>query len=296
MSAPSGSGGEVQGECNKKVPESNIKVDAAVIVEFYICLSTYLITMENLDIDSLKKTYHRDGFVVLRGFLNGTEIAKVNEALDRVMQDKIQVMPGNHVVYEDKTDKSTLKLLQDLHQYDTFFSDLLFKSKFEKIAEELLGDAALGKTVEYFNKPPRIGAPTPVHQDGYYFMLQPPEAVTMWLALEDVDEDNGCVRYVKGSHLKPMRPHGRTQTAGFSQGITDYGTADDVANEVAVPAKPGDLLIHHAMTIHRADRNASVTRTRRALGFIYFSASAKEDTAAKEAYLKVLAAEKLKQA
>lgn len=252
--------------------------------------------MENMDIDSLRKTYRRDGFVVLRGFLDGSEIGKVNEALGRVIRDKIHAMPDKHVVYEDKNDKSTLKLLQDLHEYDPFFSGLLFKSRFEKIAEALLGDAAVGKTVEYFNKPARVGAPTPVHQDNYYFMLQPPEAVTMWLALENVDEENGCVRYVKGSHLKPMRAHGRTTTAGFSQGITDYGEADDLANEVAVPAKPGDLLIHHAMTIHRADRNASLTRSRRALGFIYFSASAKEDVAAKEAYLKVLAAEKVKEA
>lgn len=49
-------------------------------------------------------------------------------------------------------------------------------------------------------KPPRIGKGTPPHQDGYYFMLEPNEAVTMWMALEDVNEENGCVRYVKESH------------------------------------------------------------------------------------------------
>lgn len=113
----------------------------------------------------------------------------------------------------------------------------------------------------------------------------------MWLALEDADEENGCVRYVKGSHLKPMRPHARTQTAGFSQGIIDYGIADDLINEVAVPAGPGDLLIHHAMTIHRADGNSSLSRSRRALGLIYFSESAKEDSEAKAAYQKILAQE-----
>ena len=252
--------------------------------------------MEKRDIDAVKKIYERDGFVVLRGFLDKNEIARINDSLQFVVREKVQTMPDNHVVYEDKNDRHSLKLLQDLHRYDPFFSDLLFKSKFEEIAEALLGDKAIGKTVEYFNKPPRIGKPTPVHQDGYYFMLQPPEAITMWLALEDVDEENGCVRYVKGSHLKPMRPHGRTKTAGFSQGIVDYGNAEDVANEIPVPAKSGDLLIHHAMTIHRADGNRSTTRTRRALGFIYFSASAKEDKAAKEAYLKVLAEEKLKDA
>jgi phytanoyl-CoA hydroxylase len=248
--------------------------------------------MENIDINHLKESYRRDGYVAVRGFLNSTEIAALNRALERVIREKMPSMPAKHVVYEDPSNHDTLKLMQDLHLYDPYFSDVLLKSKFIEIAEVLMGDSAIGKTVEYFNKPAKIGKPTPVHQDGYYFMLQPPEATTMWLALENVDEENGCVRYVKGSHLKPMRPHGRTNTAGFSQAIVDYGNEHDLANEVAVPANPGDLLIHHAMTIHRANGNLSATRSRRALGLIYFSASAKEDKTAKEAYLKMLAEEK----
>lgn len=140
-----------------------------------------------------------------------------------------------------------------------------------------------------------IGKPTPPHQDGYYFMLNPSVAVTMWMALEPADEENGCVKYVKGSHQKSMRPHGRTKTLGFSQGIVDFGTDDDMANEVAFPAKPGDLLVHHSLTIHRAGGNTSKTRSRKALGLIYFGESAKEDVEAKKAYQQKLQEERLSQ-
>ena len=81
-----------------------------------------------------------------------------------------------------------------------------------------------------------------------------------------------------------MRTHGRTQTLGFSQGIVDYGLREDMENEIAFPAKPGDLLIHDSLTIHRADGNETADRTRKALGFIYFGESAKEDVEAKAAY------------
>lgn len=54
---------------------------------------------------------------------------------------------------------------------------------------------------------------------------------------------------------------------------------------------PGDLLVHHALTIHRADRNRSQTRTRQALGFIYDSERAQVDEKAHAAYQKQLAAE-----
>ena len=93
--------------------------------------------------------------------------------------------------------------------------------------------------------------------------------------------------YVRRSHLKCLRPHGRTQTLGFSQGITDFGEMD-VANEIAFPARPGDLLIHHSLTIHRADGNNSALRSRRAMGFIYFAESAKVDEKSRKSYEKEL--------
>jgi phytanoyl-CoA hydroxylase len=112
----------------------------------------------------------------------------------------------------------------------------------------------------------------------------------MWMALDHVDEENGCVRYLRGSHLDGMRPHERTQTLGFSQGIVDFGK-NETREEVPCPAKPGDLLAHHALTVHWADANASLTRTRRALGFIFYGESAREDKLAHEAYRKNLADE-----
>ena len=87
-----------------------------------------------------------------------------------------------------------------------------------------------------------------------------------------------------------MRPHERTQTLGFSQGIVNFGD-NETREEVTSPAKPGDLLAHHALTVHRADANASPTRTRRALGFIFYGESACEDKVAHEAYQKNLADE-----
>ena len=111
----------------------------------------------------------------------------------------------------------------------------------------------------------------------------------MWFALDDVDEENGCVRYVPGSHRKGMREHARTNTLGFSQGIVDYPTDSDREAETAFPAKAGDLLVHDALTIHRADANHSETRSRRALGFIYYSERAREDAAAHAAYQRQLA-------
>lgn len=244
-----------------------------------------------IDPVSLKKSFDQDGYVFIPGFLEKQQVDEINAKLVDFIENGLPGMSENHIFYEDKNDPGTLKQLQDLHVYSPFFADILKGSGFEALAAALLNDRVIGKNLEYFNKPPKIGKPTPPHQDNYYFMLNPPKAVTMWMALEAVDAGNGCVRYIKGSHLKGMRPHGRTKTLGFSQGIVDYGERETPDEEVAFPAKPGDLLIHHSMTIHRADGNRSDHRTRKALGFIYFGESAREDLIAKKAYQETLQAE-----
>lgn len=224
----------------------------------------------------LRQRFRADGYVVLQGFLNEREVGEVRENVARFIKNVAPTMRREEVFYEDKNDPTSLKQLQQIFKHDDFFHNLMFGSRFEQLAATLLEHEVRAVNMQYFNKPPRVGKPTPAHQDGYYFMLEPNEAVTMWLALDDVDGENGCVRYIRGSHLRGLRPHGRTQTLGFSQGLIDFDS-EDKRDEVALRARPGDLLVHHALTIHRADGNCSRTRPRRALGLIYYSTAAKEN-------------------
>ena len=59
------------------------------------------------------------------------------------------------------------------------------------------------------------------------------------------------------------------------------------ADEVAVTVGPGDLTVHHCLTIHRAGANRSA-RPRRAMGGIYYSTRAKLDQRAQDEYLRNL--------
>ena len=230
------------------------------------------------------RRYNELGFVVYKSFFNLSQIQTLQRELNRVLLDVVPHMPSEHAFYEHKTDRTTLKQLQRLHQYDPFFEELISKGPVRDLAAQLLNQSAIPQNLQYFNKPPSQGLPTPPHQDGFYFKLNPCQAITLWLALDPVDEETGCLRYVRGSHRRGMRPHGRTGTLGFSQGITDFPSPEDSVSEIACPVKPGDLIAHDALTIHRADRNSSQSRSRRALGFIYYGVNAKEDTVAWNQY------------
>ena len=233
-----------------------------------------------------KEASDQDGYRVVRGLLSPEEVEALNDYLDRYIAEDLPRLPSDAAFYEVKGQPETLMRLQKLHEYDGPCKELLVSERFVRLAEELLGDGAVPVDALLFNKPARVGKLTPPHQDGFYFMLEPNEALTLWLALDPVDEVNGCLRYVRGSHRRGMRPHQRSNVLGFSQGITDFGGADHGA-EVAICAEPGDAVVHHSMTIHRADPNPS-ERTRRALGFVYYARRARQDVERLKAYQKNL--------
>lgn len=239
--------------------------------------------------DEVKTTFDEHGYVVLRGFLSADEVAEARRELDRYIADVIPTIPVDCVFYEDKDDPATLKQLPNMQDHDAYFENMLRgDTRFYRLAELLVG-GVVGRNLQLLRKPPAVGLPTPPHQDGYYYMVQPVEGLTMWLGLDVADEENGGLRYVNGSHKLGLRPHSRTQTLGFSQGITDYGNAYDLEHEQMYTAEPGDLLVHHALTVHRADGNKSADRPRAALGFVYLWDQVEENAEGLAAYRKQLA-------
>ena len=230
-----------------------------------------------------RQIYLDKGFVRLPGFLEEHEVSTCKDKIREFIEDLVPDLPRDHVFYEDKAKHSSLKQIQQMQMHCSWCNHFM-NDKPRTLAEELMGKGVVARNMQYFNKPPLMGRPTPPHQDGYYFKLQPPEALTMWLALDEVNEQNGCIRYVAGSHRDELRSHGPTGTLGFSQGITDFGRPGDLSREEVMQASPGDLLVHDSMTIHRAEGNTSGTLNGRALGFIFYSEDALEDKRAKEEY------------
>jgi phytanoyl-CoA hydroxylase len=234
--------------------------------------------MENYHSD-----FERDGFVVVRQLLPPDELAELRQNLDRYIRDVVPGLPDADAFYHERARPETLKQLQRMGQ-DAFFESYGRRPRWVNVAQTLLGEPAVAEQPEWFNKPPGTNHVTPPHQDNYYFCLAPPSVLTIWLALDDVDAENGCLRYVAGSHLGGFRTHGRSTILGFSQGISDY-TADDFTREVAVTLRAGDAVAHHGMTIHRADASMSTTRHRRSFALVFKGVSCQRDEAAFARYL-----------
>ena len=236
-----------------------------------------------MQVNSEQALFQRDGFVVIRGLLPPGEMSQLQENLDRYVRDVVPTLPDADAFYDDRARPETLKQLQRMGQ-DSFFESYGRHARWVEAAESLLGEPAVAEQPEWFNKPPGTNHVTPPHQDNYYFCLTPPSVLTIWLALDDVDAENGCLRYVAGSHKCGFRTHAKSKILGFSQGITDY-TADDFVREVAVTLRAGDAVAHHGMAIHRADANLSATRNRRSFAMVFKGVSCRRDATAYERYM-----------
>jgi len=236
-----------------------------------------------MSFEAEKQSYDQNGFAIVRQFLGKEELAELSNNLDRYIQDVVPQLPDADAFYHDRDRPETLKQMQHMGG-DAFFHQYTQHPKWCELAEALVGEPANCEQPEWFNKPPNTNHVTPPHQDNYYFCLVPSNVVTIWLALDKVDAENGCLRYLKGSHKQGFRTHAKSNVLGFSQGIVDY-SADDFTNELAIPLEPGDAVAHHGMTIHRADANMSSTRHRRSFAMVYKGISCERDEAAYERYL-----------
>jgi len=225
-----------------------------------------------------KQAFDQHGFVIVRQLLAGNELAHLQEHLERYIQQVVPGLPDRDAFYQDRRRPETLKQLQRMDG-DTFFRAYKQHPRWTELATALVGEAVTAEPPEWFNKPPTAQHVTPPHQDNAYFCLVPANVVTIWLALDHVDAENGCLRYVDGSHRHGYRAHSKSRILGFSQGISDY-SHEDFSREVAVCLRPGDAVAHHGMTIHRADANLSATRHRRSFAMVFKGASCRRDEAA----------------
>jgi len=225
----------------------------------------------------MKLDFDRVGFAVVSRFFWADKIREIASEVDGYIDRVLPNVSPVEAFYEDKNDPATLKYIHALDRHDDYFRDLLNDSPFIGVAEALLGARAVGQHLSLVRKPPRVGKETPPHQDAYYARIRPLEAVTLWLPLDAATEYNGCLRYQPGSQRGPLRSHGPSGVFGFVFAISDYSEADR-AREVPVPVRPGDLLVHHCMTIHRADANDG-SHDRRALSLLYYSERAREEIA-----------------
>mmetsp|Transcript_2193 Transcript_2193/g.2720 ORF Transcript_2193/g.2720 Transcript_2193/m.2720 type:complete len:372 (-) Transcript_2193:313-1428(-) len=98
------------------------------------------------------------------------------------------------------------KVGHGLHLQDSVFKEYSHSNKMKSLVRSLGLTSAVVPQSMYIFKQPFHGGEITSHQDSTFLWTEPKQTcVGLWLALEDADEENGCLWARPGSHLEPVR-------------------------------------------------------------------------------------------
>jgi ectoine hydroxylase-related dioxygenase (phytanoyl-CoA dioxygenase family) len=238
--------------------------------------------------DKLAKEFHQRGYLIIDELFPQEKIAEIERELGRYINQLDPAQSAGIVVYEPNTD-GKIRNLFAMEKHDDYFAELTESPELLELTATIFDDCPVSMAVELFGKPALVGTEVPYHQDNAYFNLIPDQALTIWIALADATLENGCVRYIEGSHKFGNLPHRASGVKGNSMRLTEV--PPDAGPEVCGIVRRGGALIHHCNTIHRSEPNRS-NHDRPGLLFVFKAARCKIDAVRTARYNSVVEATK----
>lgn len=211
-------------------------------------------------------SFRRDGHAVVRGLASPDEVAAYRPALlDAGEKGRYDHRP---LEARDTYGRAFVQMF-NLWRHRDDARAFVFAQRFARVAAELMGvdrvrlyhDQALFKEAG--------GGFTPWHQDQFYWPLDTPNTITMWMPLVDCSEEMGPMRFASGSHRLGSLgdfPIGDESQREFDRRIAEHGLAVTSHG----PFVAGDATFHAGWTLHSAPPNTTAV-TREVMTVIYFA-------------------------
>jgi phytanoyl-CoA hydroxylase len=216
--------------------------------------------------------YWNKGWLVVEGVFSVEAAERVGSLALAIAEREYVNAEAGYLVDRSAEGELAPRKLDDAFLRDGQFREFALDPKLRAVASDLLGEEALPVSDQVFFKPPRHGSAKPYHQDNFYFRCRPADGVlTSWVALDDVDELNGCLRYIDGSHHGPTLPHEPIPGEESYNSAPPAGLIDLSRESLALVAK-GGVVFHHSNVLHTSHRNES-SRWRRAYAINWATAA-----------------------
>tara|TARA_B100001175_G_scaffold40679_1_gene30024 strand:- start:213 stop:1040 length:828 start_codon:yes stop_codon:yes gene_type:complete len=190
--------------------------------------------------------YNEDGFIAPINVLSVEEACEIREEIERIEKDWPNELEGLGRNY--------------VHLISTVFDKIPHNPKILDAVESIIGENILICGTTLFIKDPDQKGFVSFHQDAKYIGLEPHNWVTGWLAVTDTNEENGCMRMLKGSHKEDLKFH--NQKFDENNLLTRGQTIENVHIKETTPVrlKAGQLSLHHPKIIHGSGLNKTKDR------------------------------------
>ena len=218
-------------------------------------------------------TFLKKGFLLGSRVLSDEQVEELREELARVIDDyeRDDIAQPVHIANLGRREASPVWQVVNIWEASPAYHRLVHNPVIVAEIGQLTAATELRvwhDQIQY--KPPQVGGVNMWHQDSPYWPILMPKTsqVTAWVALDDVDESNGCMRMVPGSY------HWGNQIS-FLHSVKDIDSMPDrfEAHELEVelcPVPKGHVHYHHSLTWHGSHDNASDS-PRRAIAVHYMT-------------------------
>lgn len=204
------------------------------------------------------RRFHNAGFLAVNEpVLDESEIERLVALYDRMFAERAGRVDGNQFdLAGPDSDHEPARLSQILHPHH-YYPELqgAYVQRLHGIAQQLLGPDARTEIFHAILKPAGIGVATPWHQDEAYWKPDRQyRSISIWIPLQDVTEENGCLWFNDGSHEWEVLEH---RSIGGDTRVHGLELVDDsvIRDAVACPLPAGGFTIHRNRTAHYAGPN-----------------------------------------
>jgi ectoine hydroxylase-related dioxygenase (phytanoyl-CoA dioxygenase family) len=222
------------------------------------------------------------GFFAEHGYYVAREVFTANEVA-ALRAHYMELWAGNSpsqdptVLASLQSDRSDPLLdyprLLQMHRWDEASRRFLLDARLRDQLTEILGTEPFAVQTMMYYKPAGARGQA-IHQDQFYLKVQPGTCCAAWLALDDSDEENGCMQVVDGSHTWDLLC---TIPADTTQSFTDVTVPlPEGVHPQPVVMQAGDVLFFNGSTVHGSYPNHSKDRFRRSVVGHYITGGAEK--------------------
>lgn len=221
-------------------------------------------------LDSYAADYARDGFLSVPALTTEADTRKIQSLLDPLFE-RFDSLGERAVELAGSRQPGQPLRSPEINEaliLEPRLRDTLAYTRCQELARAILGVPVGYQFDHAIFKAPRNHAATAWHQDEAYSIAPIPlRSVHFWIPLQPVNEENGCMWFIPGSHRLGLLPHRvlhRRQTgpAANTVGGTLGTDSVDVKAAVACPLQVGGVTVHDPLTLHYTGPNQSDSHRR----------------------------------
>ena len=222
-------------------------------------------------------TFHTQGFITLPRLIDDADLATLRTTYDQLLDGELDTDGSRDAYLGDVT----RQLVGPEHCHELFRANPALAAG-RAITAQLCDWEPVFLYSQLLYNPPGHPFDTPWHQDVAYSVMpcaapgtpMPAVSAQFWLALDDADEDNGCMHFHPAAEDGGLLPHrvvsGAHDNPARLLGLIDAEAHIDPANVTPCPLSAGAATVHLGRALHYTPANRS-DRPRRAYIFNFAS-------------------------